>query len=71
MPSHNQLAKVPFTSVELTGGLWKELMDTNRTQTLPIQYGQCRKTGRLDAMKLKWKKGCGQAHIFWDSDIAK
>ncbi len=65
------IAKVSFTAVKLTGGMWKRLMDTNRERTLPAQYEQCRTTGRLDALKLKWKKGCEQPHIFWDSDIAK
>ena len=71
MTAKTALNKVPFSAVELTGGLWKELMDTNRTETLALQYRHCRKTGRLDALKLKWKKGCDQPHVFWDSDIAK
>ncbi|MCJ8328723.1 MAG: glycoside hydrolase family 127 protein [Lentisphaeria bacterium] len=69
MPAH--LEKVPFTAVVITGGIWKTLMDSNRNATLPIQHSQLQKTGRLDALKLKERKGCGQPHIFWDSDVAK
>ncbi|MDA0322094.1 MAG: glycoside hydrolase family 127 protein [Verrucomicrobia bacterium] len=71
MTAERFLQKVPFTSVTLTGGLWKGLMETNREQTLPIQYEQCLKTGRLDAFKQKERTGCGEIHIFWDSDVAK
>jgi len=66
-----RIHKIPFTQVELTGGLWRELMTSNREVGLPFQYEQCRKTGRLDAFKLKERKGCGKIHIFWDSDVAK
>ncbi len=71
MAQQTVISKVPFTRVELTGGLWQELMTTNRTVGLPFQYEQCRKTGRLDAFKLKERKGCGKIHVFWDSDVAK
>ncbi len=65
------LRRIAFTDVDLTGGLWKDLMDINRTRTLPVQYEQCKNTGRLAALGLKWKKGCEKPHIFWDSDVAK
>lgn len=65
------LQKMPFTKVELTGGLLKELNDTIRTAALPAQYEKCRTTGRLDAFKLQEREGCGKIHIFWDSDTAK
>ena len=50
------IKKVPFTAVELTGGMWKRLMDTNRARTLPAQYEQCRSTGRLEALKLSLER---------------
>ena len=56
----------------MTGGFWKHLMDVNRKATLPIEYEQCQRTGRIDALKMDWKKGMpNEPHIFWDSDIAK
>lgn len=66
------MKNIPFTKVEINDSLWKKVMDVNRTSVLPFEYEQCRKTGRIDVWKLKWKKvenGC--PHIFWDSDLAK
>ncbi len=71
MAASTMIDKVPFTHVELTEGLWLELMTTNRKVGVPFQYEQCLKTGRIDAFKLKEREGCGEIHIFWDSDVAK
>ncbi|MDA3963548.1 MAG: glycoside hydrolase family 127 protein [Planctomycetota bacterium] len=57
---------IPFTQVTITGGLWQQLMTTNRQVTMPIQHQRCRETGQLTA----WR-GTGDSHIFWDSDVAK
>jgi len=47
-------------------------METNRLVTLPIEYEQCRGTGRIDAFRLDWQPGQpNPPHIFWDSDVAK
>ncbi|NQT93864.1 MAG: glycoside hydrolase family 127 protein [Lentisphaerae bacterium] len=47
-------------------------MHINRRITLPMEYEQCRKTGRIDAFDLAWKPGRPKApHLFWDSDVAK
>ncbi|NLE55276.1 MAG: glycoside hydrolase family 127 protein [Lentisphaerae bacterium] len=60
------------TAVTLTGGFWQDKQRVNRDITLPIEYDQCKKTGRLDAWKLEWKPGQpNPPHIFWDSDVAK
>ena len=67
----------PFVSVGLghvriTGGFWERVMDVNRCVTLPIQYQQCKKTGRIDAFRLTWKEGDDNPpHVFWDSDLGK
>lgn len=59
------------TAVTLTGGFWQDKQRVNRDITLPIEYDQCKKTGRLDAWKLEWKPGQpNPPHIFWDSDVA-
>jgi DUF1680 family protein len=65
------LQKIPFTKVELTGGLWKELGNTIRTAALPAQYEKCETTGRLDAFKLQEREGCGPISGVWESDVAK
>jgi len=56
----------------ITGGFWAERMEVNRKATLPIEYEQCKKTGRIDAWKLEWKPGQpNPPHIFWGSDSGK
>ena len=65
-----RLAPVPLTDVTIDDAFWSPRLEVNRTVTLPIEYDQCKRTGRLDAMT--WTPGRkGQPHIFWDSDVAK
>ncbi|HRR28285.1 MAG TPA: glycoside hydrolase family 127 protein [Victivallales bacterium] len=68
----NRLYQPFLRDVKVTDGFWKQKMDINQKNTLPIQYKQCLETGRIDALKLKWKEGMqNKPHIFWDSDIGK
>jgi len=61
-----------LTNVTVQDAFWSARLAANREATLPIEYQQCRKTGRLKAWKLGWKPGKGKPpHIFWDSDAAK
>ena len=63
---------LPVKNVTIDGGFWGERLRINREVTLPAQYGQCRSTGRFEALKLLWKPGePNEPHIFWDSDVAK
>jgi DUF1680 family protein len=63
---------LPFSKVTIEGGFWGPRLDTNRAVTIPIEYQQCKDTGRIDAFKLDWKPGKQPVpHIFWDSDVAK
>ena len=63
---------LPLKQVQITDAFWAPRIETNRTATLPIEYEQCKKTGRLDALKLQWKPGMpNEPHIFWESDVAK
>ena len=67
-----QLEPVPLGQVHITGGFWGARQEINRRVTLPIEYEQCRKTGRIAAFKLDWRPGKPhQPHYFWDSDVAK
>jgi DUF1680 family protein len=67
-----KLNPVVLNHVAIKGGFWGARVETNRTATLPIEYDQLKKTGRLDVWKLDWKEGQQpRPHIFWDSDIAK
>lgn len=72
MPGTAALSRVPFTRVVLSDGFWAARQAVNRDITLPIEYEQCRTTGRIDAWKLDWRPGMpNEPHIFWDSDVAK
>lgn len=63
---------LPFTAVKIEDIFWAPRLETNRTQTLAIEYQQCRDTGRIGAFELNWKPGMEPVpHIFWDSDVAK
>ena len=64
---------IPFTDVSMQDMFWKPRIDTNRTVTLPAEYGQCKTTGHIDALDPDWRPAEGQQnrHIFWDSDLAK
>ena len=63
---------VPLKDVRIEGGFWGRLMEVNRRVTLPIQYRQCKETGRIDAWRLAWKPGDPDPpHIFWGSDVGK
>jgi DUF1680 family protein len=63
---------LPLNNVTIDGGFWGPRLEINRQRTLPIEYKQCKDTGRIDAFRLDWKPGAGPApHIFWDSDVAK
>ncbi len=69
---HSAYRPVPFTQVTLSDDFWAPRLETNRSATLPIEYAQCRDTGRLEAFKLNWQPGQEPVpHIFWDSDVAK
>ena len=70
--SIRKLRAVSLKNVTIQGSFWQPRLEINRKVTLPIEYDQCKKTGRMGAWKLNWKKGdSNPPHIFWDSDIAK
>ena len=63
---------VPFTRVVIDDAFWSLRQRANRERTLPMEYQQCKQTGRIDAFKLTWQPGMpDEPHIFWDSDVAK
>jgi len=64
----------PFAlqDVAFADPFWAPRIQTNRRVTIPYEYRQCQKTGRVDAFRLTWKPGQPDPpHIFWDSDLAK
>jgi DUF1680 family protein len=63
---------VPFSSVRIRDDFWDRRLKINREISLPWQYKQCLENGRINAFRLQWKPGEGEApHVFWDSDVAK
>jgi DUF1680 family protein len=69
---NHKITPVTLNNVTIDGGFWGSRMETNRTATLPIEYDQLKKTGRLEAWKLDWHQGMPYTpHRFWDSDAAK
>jgi len=67
-----RLTPVSWKNVRIEGPFWGPRQEVNRAVTLPIEYEQLKKTGRLDAWKLEWKPGQpNPPHHFWDSDVAK
>lgn len=68
----NRYTPIPFINVSIEDIFWEPRQRANREHTIPIEYQQCRDTGRIDAFRLSWKPGMKPVpHIFWDSDIAK
>ena len=66
------MAPAALRNVKMTDSFWAPRIETNRKATLPVEYRQCKDTGRIDAFRLDWKPGQpNPPHIFWDSDVAK
>jgi len=66
------LKQIELKDVKITGGYFHEKQQMNETVTIPATYRQFYNTGRIDAIKLKWRAGQpNRPHIFWDSDVAK
>jgi uncharacterized protein len=72
-PMPRGLSGVPFTDVKLNDQFWAPRIETNRTQSLPHNVEQCRKTGRIDnfAKAGKLLKGKFEGRCYNDSDVYK
>lgn len=63
---------IDFSDIKITDGFWKHKQDMLKTATIKAVYDRFSDTHRFDALKCDWKeKGEYEAHIFWDSDVAK
>ncbi len=74
MPSRHphRLIPVNLAQVKVNDAFWSPRIKANLRATLPHAYRFCKETGRIDAMRLNWRKGKpGRPHPFWDSDVAK
>lgn len=63
---------IDFSHIKITDGFWKQKQDMLKDTTIKAVYDRFEDTHRFDALKCDWKeKGEYEAHIFWDSDVAK
>ncbi|HEY0735915.1 MAG TPA: beta-L-arabinofuranosidase domain-containing protein [Herpetosiphonaceae bacterium] len=75
----SRLLSLAQTQVSIDDNFWAPRQRVNREQTIPYILEQCRKTGRVDALRGVWdpelvQRGVAGSNIpvlFWDSDIAK
>ena len=68
----SMMTPVSMTQVNIKDNFWSPRIRTNRNETIPHAYRQCKETGRIDAFDLKWEPGDEPVpHYFWDSDVAK
>ncbi|UOQ45426.1 glycoside hydrolase family 127 protein [Halobacillus salinarum] len=67
----NRIYPLSREKVTIHDAFWAPRQEINRTKTIPYQYRQCKRTGRIDAFHLDWTPGKKKPHIFWDSDAAK
>jgi uncharacterized protein len=66
------LSPVPISRVVVDDSFWAPRLETNRRATIPMIYERCKESGRIDALRLKWKNGeSNKPHVFWESDVAK
>ncbi|WP_461163013.1 glycoside hydrolase family 127 protein [Arthrobacter sp. R4-81] len=65
------LSPLPLAAVVIDDRFWSPKREVVRSRTLPQQEEQMRKGGQFEALKLAWKTGEPEPHIFWESDVAK
>ena len=62
---------IPFQSVTLTDGFWKDRYDLNKTVSLENVRKRFEESGRFDALRFNYAQTGKKPHIFFDSDVAK
>ena len=62
---------IPFTSVTLTDGFWKNKSDLNKNVSLANVRKRFEETGRFDALRFNYATSGKKPHFFYDSDVAK
>jgi len=69
----NFLTPVPFTDVDITGGLWAERMETDRTITIPHIMQKLEDERRIDNLRIAagLMTGSYYGYVFNDSDVYK
>ena len=62
---------IPFESVTLTDGFWKDRSDLNKNVSLSNVRKRFEESGRFDALRFNYATTGKKPHIFYDSDVAK
>ena len=62
---------IPFQSVTLTDGFWKDRSDLNKNVSLANVRKRFEETGRFDALRFNYATSGKKPHFFYDSDVAK
>ena len=62
---------IPFSSVRLTEGFWKDRSDLNKNVSLVNVRKRFEESGRFDALRFNYHKTGKKPHYFFDSDVAK
>ncbi len=62
---------VPFRSVTLTDGFWKDRSDINKNVSLSNVRKRFEESGRFDALRFNYAQTGKKPHFFYDSDVAK
>ena len=62
---------VPFRSVTLTDGFWKDRFDLNKNVSLSNVRKRFEESGRFDALRFNYAQTGKKPHFFYDSDVAK
>jgi DUF1680 family protein len=68
------ITPVPFTSVKLTDDFWAPRIKKNADVTIPIAFGYCESTGRVNNFEIAGKLDTGKfrtIYPFDDSDVFK
>jgi len=73
MRGKNMIKNIPFSSITINDGFWKQKQKMVRENTVYAVYDRFQDTGRFAALECKWKEGDPDTapHIYWDSDVAK
>jgi len=67
-----RMQPLDLTGVIISDPFWRPWLEANRHASIPHIYEMCQRTGRIDALRLRWKPGDpNPPHIFWESDLAK
>ena len=70
---HAKLDSVPLSDVTVDDGFWAPKVKVNRRRSLPHQWSECVRTGRIDNFRVAAGRKAGEItkHLAPDSDVAK